>query len=209
MVPKKFLIGNETLTLDDFRSNTPLVTKYGIDAMITAATKQKAGRIGLHNTPDFFFDPLPIGDDNRSIMERTVAMGRQAKLRSFNDYREAFSMPRLNSFEELTDDPELQQELKALYNNRIDDLEWHVGIFAEKHDESFMLGRLMTRMVGYDAFTHALTNPLMSIHVQNEHTFSKIGLPIIAATNTIGDIVKRNVKDSDKVLANFRTPSQD
>ncbi len=208
MVPEKFMVGNEMFKLDEFRNNTPLVTKYGVGPMITAATRQKAGRIGLYNTPNFFFDPLPIGDDNRSVMERTVAMGRQVKLRSFNNYREAFSMPRLNSFEELTDDLGLREELKNLYNDRIDDLEWHVGIFAEDHDEGFILGRLMTRMVGYDAFTHALTNPLMSIYVHNEQTFSKIGLSVIDETNTIEDIIKRNVKDSNQVLASFRTPVQ-
>ncbi len=207
MVPENFAVGNETFTLDKFRNNTPLVIQYGVGPLITAATKQRAGRIGLYNTPNFFFEPMPIGDDNRSIMERTVEMARQAKLRSFNDYREAFKMHRLNSFEELTDNLELQQELKLLYNDRIDDLEWHVGIFAEDHNEGFILGRLMTRMVGYDAFTHALTNQLMSIYIQNEQTFSQLGLSIIEETNTIRDIIQRNVKDSDQVLASFKTPS--
>ena len=114
-------------------------------------------------------------------------------------------MPRLRSFEELTEDPELQRELKELYNNRIDDLEWQVGIFAEDHDEGFSLGRLMVRMVGYDAFTHALTNPLVSIYVQNEETFSTVGQSIIEETSMLADIIKRNVKDSDTVVASFRT----
>ncbi|MBA2484346.1 MAG: cyclooxygenase, partial [Nitrosomonas sp.] len=208
MVPEKFVVGNETFSLDEFRSNTPLVTEYGIGPLITAATKQRAGRIGLYNTPNFFFDPtLPIGEDKRSIMERTVDIGRQAKLRSFNDYREAFKMPRLNSFEELTNNQELQHELKKLYNDKIDDLEWHVGIFAEDHNEGFILGRLMTRMVGYDAFTHALTNPLMSVFVHNEQTFSQAGLSVIENTNTIADIIKRNVKNGEQVLASFKTPN--
>lgn len=208
MVPEEFVVGDETFSLDEFRSNTPLVTEYGIGPLITAATKQRAGRIGLYNTPNFFFDPtLPIGEDKRSIMERTVDIGRQAKLLPFNDYREAFKMPRLNSFEELTDNQELQHELKKLYNDKIDDLEWHVGIFAEDHDEGFILGRLMTRMVGYDAFTHALTNPLMSVYVHNQQTFSQEGLSVIENTNTIEDIIKRNVKNGDQVLASFKTPN--
>jgi prostaglandin-endoperoxide synthase 2 len=205
MVPEYYLVGDKRYKLDEFRNNIPLVTQYGIGPLISAASRQKAGRIGLYNTPRFFFDPLPIGEDNRSVMERSVEMGRQAKLRSFNDYREAFSMPRLGSFEELTEDPELQRELKELYNDRIDDLEWQVGIFAEDHDEGFSLGRLMVRMVGYDAFTHALTNPLVSSYVHNEKTFSKIGLSIIEETSMLADIVKRNVKDSDTVDASFRT----
>ena len=208
LVPENYIIGNKLYKLDEFRNNTPLVIQSGIGRLITAASMQRAGRIGLHNTPDFFFDPLPIGDDHRSVMERSIAMGRQAKLRPFNDYREAFSMPRLRGFEELTDDRELQRELKELYKDRIDDLEWQVGIFAEDHDEGFSLGRLMVRMVGYDAFTHALTNPLVSIYVQNEKTFSKVGQFIIEETNSLGDIVKRNVKDSDTVVASFNTSNQ-
>ncbi|WP_292567624.1 peroxidase family protein [Methylomonas sp.] len=204
LVPEHFAVGDKRYALDEFRSNPPLVTEYGLGPLITAASKQKAGRIGLHNTHRFFFEPFPLGDDKRSVMARTVDMARQAKLRSFNDYREAFSMPRLNSFEELTDDTDLQQELKQLYNGNIDDLEWHVGIFAEKPDASFMLGRLMARMVGYDAFTHALTNPLMSVHIQNQNTFSKVGLSVIDATGGLADIVKRNVKDPDNVIASFQ-----
>ncbi|SOD40738.1 peroxidase family protein [Nitrosovibrio sp. Nv4] len=205
MVPENYVVDNKLYKLDDFRNNTPLVTQYGIGALITAASIQRAGRIGLHNTHSFFFDPLPIGDDNRSVMERTVAMGRQARLRSFNDYRAAFSMPRLMSFEELTDDHELQRELKELYRDRIEDLEWQVGISAEDHDEGFNLGRLMVRMVGYDAFTHALTNPLVSIYVHNETTFSKVGQSVIEETNSLADIVNRNVRDSDMVVASFKT----
>lgn len=207
MVPEQFVIEDQTYNLDEFRNNTLLVINKGIDAVITAASKQKAGQIGLYNTPKFFFDPLPLPGDDRSVMERTIAMGRDLKLRSFNDYCEAFSMPRLNSFEELTDDAKLLKELKTLYNNQIDDLEWHVGIFAQKPDTGFMLGGLMTRMVGFDAFTHALTNPLMSKYVHNEQTFSEPGMAVIAETNTIADIIKRNVKDSHSVIASFRIPS--
>jgi prostaglandin-endoperoxide synthase 2 len=205
MVPEQFVMGSQTFPLADIRSNVPLVTQYGVGPFIDAATKQRAGQIGLHNTPGIFFEPMPLGADNRSVMERTVAMGRDAKLRSFNDYCEAFSYPRLKSFDELTDDAALREELRQLYNDRIDDLEWHVGIFAEKADPSFMLGRLLTRMVGYDAFTHALTNPLMASCVHNEATFSREGLALISATNSIADIIRRNISDGGGVAASFST----
>lgn len=204
MVPEMFNVGDKQFRPDEFISNTPLVIDYGLETLITAASKQRAGRIGLKNTPSLFFQSIPMGDDMRSIMERTVDMARQAKLRPFNDYREAFSYPRLNSFEELTDDVELQQELKKLYNNKIDDLEWLVGVFAERHALNFMQGRLMTRMVSSDAFTHALTNPLMSVYIHNEDTFSKVGVGVIEETGSIKNIIKRNVSDSENVFASFR-----
>ena len=41
-----------------------------------------------------------------------------------------------------------------------------------------MMGELMGVMVGHDAFTQALTNPLLAAHIFNEKTFTKTGLEI-------------------------------
>ena len=61
-------------------------------------------------------------------------------------------------FADLTSDAAVQRRLAELYGD-IDNLEWYVGIFAEDHPEDQMMGELLTAMVGYDAFTQALTNP--------------------------------------------------
>jgi prostaglandin-endoperoxide synthase 2 len=71
-----------------------------------------------------------------------------------------------------------------------------------------MLGRLLTRMVGYDAFTHALTNPLMATAVQNEATFSKVGFELISKPVAIADIIHRNIKQGKNVAASFNTRNQ-
>ena len=68
-----------------------------------------------------------------------------------------------------------------------------------------MLGELMTVMVAYDAFTHALTNPLLSKYTFKPETFDPAGMTIIADTNTLSDIVKRNVRNSGRVVASFTT----
>ena len=212
MVPDKLVVGDQTYGPDEYRSNPPLIVKHGIGALITAFSRQRTGRIGLYNSPEMFFVPLPIPNDdgtidNRSVMRRSVDMTRRFKLRSYNEYREAFSLPRLKNFEELTgDNDKLREDLKKLYNNKIDDVEWLVGIFAEKHGGGFALGDLMARMVAYDAFTHALTNPLLSKFTFNSKTFSPVGMDIIENTKTLSDIVKRNVKGSGRVVASFTTP---
>ena len=53
---------------------------------------------------------------------------------------------------------------------------------------------LMTLMVGVDAFSQALTNPLVSRNVYGAATFSRFGLQSIEATSSIDDIVRRNVQ---------------
>ena len=206
MVPDHFFIDDNPYESDEYRSNTPLVMDYGVEKIITSATVQKTGRIGLGNTPDMFFDPLPIPNDDRSVMQRMVDRSREAKLASYNEYRKAFSLNPISSFEELSDDPALCEELKTLYKNNIDDVEWLVGIFAEKHEDGGMLGELMTQMVAYDAFTHALTNPLLSKNIFHSGTFSEKGMSIIENTETLSAIIRRNVTHKEEVIANFTTP---
>jgi prostaglandin-endoperoxide synthase 2 len=49
-------------------------------------------------------------------------------------------------------------------------------------------------MVGIDAFSQALTNPLLSERVFNETTFSDLGWKTINETQALSDIVHRNLQ---------------
>jgi prostaglandin-endoperoxide synthase 2 len=59
-----------------------------------------------------------------------------------------------------------------------------------------VLPSLIGRMVGVDAFSQALTNPLLSPRVFNEATFSPVGMEVIATTKTLSDVLHRNVPES-------------
>jgi prostaglandin-endoperoxide synthase 2 len=66
-----------------------------------------------------------------------------------------------------------------------------------------MMGELMSYMVANDAFTQALTNPLLARNVFNEATFTKTGLKIINETGSIQQIVSRNSQSPDPVYVSF------
>ncbi|OUD09953.1 hypothetical protein BVC71_00040 [Marivivens niveibacter] len=203
MVPDHLEIAGRKLTHMDYRANPKLIQELGIDTIITAASQQKAGKIGLGNTHHMFLDPMPANSNNPSVQELSLRMGRDAKLRSLNDYRELFRLPRIRDFNELVDDPVLANRLRELYKHP-DDIEWMPGIFAEKHDDGMMLGELMLRMVAYDAFTHALTNPLLSKNIYGPDTFSPVGMDIINSTTSFRQIVARNSKKPNAVVCSFQ-----
>ena len=141
--------------------------------------------------------------DRPSLEERTIALMRQGRLRSFNDYRESYGLSRLKSWAELTSDTELRAQLEALYGDDIDSLEWYVGIFAEEYPDYLMMGELLTTMVANDAFTQALTNPVLSRSVFNEQTFSPAGMKIIEETHSLQQILARNSQSGEGVVASF------
>jgi prostaglandin-endoperoxide synthase 2 len=48
-------------------------------------------------------------------------------------------------------------------------------------------------MVAQDAFSMALTNPLISEHTFNAQTFSELGMDVIAKTNRLQQVLDRNL----------------
>jgi prostaglandin-endoperoxide synthase 2 len=182
LVPDAMSIGGATVGSDEFRNNNALLEQHGLAAIVTGVSQQKAGRIGLFNTPAFL---MPAE-------KNALKMGRDFRLSSYNDYRERFGLNRLADFSELTHDEGARQKLSTLYGS-IDNVEFLVGIFAEDHGGESLFGSLLSVMVAYDAFTQIFTNPLLSRNVYNEHTFSAYGLKLIDETRSIHDLAARNV----------------
>ena len=77
----------------------------------------------------------------------------------------------------------------------VDDIDYYVGIFAEDRQENTPLPALIQRMVAVDAFSQALTNPLLSRHVFNVETFTNYGWDTIHKTASLGQILERNCSE--------------
>jgi len=183
LMPDKLTVAGRDLPPDEYRFNNELLEKVGVAAAIEAASNEVAGRIGLFNTPRFLWE----------AESKAIAMGRDFRLRSFNDYRDRFKLRRLRGFDELVKDPTERQRLETLYPQGIDQLEFVVGIFAEDRDDHSLFGELLAYMVAYDAFTQILSNPLLSRQIYNEDTFTSYGLGVIEETTSIAALVHRNV----------------
>jgi prostaglandin-endoperoxide synthase 2 len=182
------------------RDNNAIVIDRGIEWLIAACSRSRATQIGLFNTPDFLTERR--SPEWPAVEERSIALMRSARLQPYNAYRRRFGMAPKTSFADLTADPHVQLRLAELYGD-IDAVEWYVGIFAEDHPPDQMMGELLTAMVGYDAFTQALTNPLLAPQVFTEATFTRRGLSILSTTTSLQQILARNSTRSESVFARF------
>jgi prostaglandin-endoperoxide synthase 2 len=188
-VPDTLEVEGDTLTHIDYRFNNEVLEKYGAAAVIAAASRQPGGQIGLKNNPDFLLQA-----------EAAAHMfARNQRLRSFVEYQAAFGQKPVGSFEELTDDVELREELRTLYNDEIRDVEFLVGLFAQKRDlPDVILPLLMRTMVAVDAFSQILTNPLLSKNVYGPDAFSEEGMKVIDETTSFHQLVDRNRRYRDE-----------
>lgn len=182
------------------RDNNELVIDRGLEWLLAQCSRSRAARIGLFNTPAFLTDRRT--PEHPAVEERSIALMRSARLQSYNAYRRRFGMPAARDFADLTSDVAVQQRLTELYGD-IDHLEWYVGIFAEDHPEDQMMGDLLTAMVGYDAFTQALTNPVLAPQVFTEDTFTRAGLTVIRTTRSLQQILARNAADPAAAYCRF------
>ena len=161
--------------------NAPL-TQYGLASAFVASSRQKASALGLFNTPEFLLHTEAA----------SIAQGRTTDLGSYNDYRIAVGFPPAATFEDISEDPDICRELKALYGEP-DNVEFYVGLFAENSRPNAAVMALIGRFVAIDAFSQALTNPLLSKHVFNADTFTPAGLECINSTCSLEDLLNRNV----------------
>jgi len=91
----------------------------------------------LHNTPWFLVDRT---DPARpSVEERTGGYQAATPAAVVQRVSKAVrSQAARKAYEQLTSDAKLRDELKALYGDDINQLEWYVGIFAEEYPSYLM-----------------------------------------------------------------------
>jgi prostaglandin-endoperoxide synthase 2 len=184
LVPDQVSVADEEIDAAGLILNNSLTIKRGLAGLFADMSKTKATRLGLHNTPAF-------------LMQTELAAIRQArdlKLPRYNEYRDHFGLPRLTRFSQVTGDPDRRAALEALYDSP-DDMDFYVGLFAEDTSANTPMSSLVGTMVAVDAFTQALTNPLLSEHVFNENTFSAYGMSQIETTHSLADLLDRNTPE--------------
>jgi prostaglandin-endoperoxide synthase 2 len=166
-------------------NNQPLLN-VGLEAAFTIAADQPAAALGALNTNAAL---LPL--------ERlAVLQARTNRLDTYNAYRDQFGLPKAKSFTDISSNLRIVDILQNLYDT-VDDVEFYPGLFSEDRVPKCPLPGLLLRMVGVDAFSQALTNPLLSEHVFNEKTFTAWGLKLIKDTRCLGDLLVRQGAKTD------------
>ena len=198
-LPETLIYGDQPMPMASSLWNNQLLLDQGLGAIFEETCTQPATKIGLFNTADFVIKETPAKPITFIDVTElaSIKLGRTAQLASYNDYREMCQFPRVTNFDQITSDPDAQQELKRLYGH-VDNIEFYVGLYAEDVRPGSALPPLIGRMVGIDAFSQALTNPLLAENLFNPSTFSPVGWDEIARTNTLGDLLNRNLPDGQR-----------
>jgi len=187
MLPDTIIYDGQKVPTYDTQWNNEMIIKKGLGALFEESCSQPAAQLSLFNTADFLI-PVELA---------SIRFAREAKVRGYNDYRELCKYPRVTDFAQISSDVNVQKELQRLYGH-VDNIEFYVGLYAEDLRKNSALPSLVGRLIGIDAFSQVLTNPLLAENVFNPETFSPIGWEEIQNTKTLADLVHRNIPLADK-----------
>ncbi|MEB3356783.1 MAG: peroxidase family protein [Synechococcales bacterium] len=187
MLPEEIVYDGQKISTYETQWNNELIIKKGLGAIFEESCSQPAALLSLFNTAEPLI-PVELA---------SIRFGREAKVRSYNDYRELCKYPRVTDFSQITSDEKVRKVLKDLYGH-VDNIELYVGLYAEDLRQNSALPPLVGRMIGVDAFSQVLTNPLLSEHVFNPETFSPVGWEEIQKTKTLSDLLHRNVPQTGR-----------
>jgi len=115
--------GRATRAVLDGISMTDLFYSFG--------SRMKPGMIRLFNFPRHLQN---LTRDDGSVFDLAavdILRDRERGVPRYNAFREALGLPRITSFEKLTDDPKWREEIRSIYNNQIDMVDTQVGMMAE------------------------------------------------------------------------------
>ncbi|WP_052134404.1 peroxidase family protein [Sphingomonas sp. 37zxx] len=180
MIPESIGWEGRAVPADAMLLDNTWLTRVGMARALVWAAEQRVGALGLFNTPQFLLD----------VEARAIAQGQANRVARYNDYRAAMGMPRVRRFEQMTADPERLRALREIYGSP-DRLDFYVGLFAEDVSSNTPMPPLIGRMVALDAFTQALTNPLMSRQVFNVRTFGAWGFAEVGQPQSIAALLQR------------------
>jgi prostaglandin-endoperoxide synthase 2 len=195
LVPDQFAVGGQAYDHWGYRFNNAVLEQHGVEHCINAASTQPAGRVQLHNTPSFL--------EKAEIA--TLDMSRTFALQPFVEYCKWFNMPPPQSMMELVGgDAKTAAELTNIYGD-VKDVELPIGLIAQARDKGasdMMLPPLVTTMVAVDAFTHILTNPVLSDEVYAA-AFPEELAPLANGRGGIAGLMNRNAVTGTTVVPSF------
>jgi hypothetical protein len=95
------------------------------------------GAITLHNYPRGLRELREPDGTLNDIAATDILRIRERGVPRYNAFREHFHLPRVESFEALTNNPTWAEELREVYNDDVDQVDLMVGLYAEPLPQGF------------------------------------------------------------------------
>jgi hypothetical protein len=156
------------------------------------------GAIQLHNFPKGLQEYVRPDGVLQDLAATDILRTRELGVPRYNAFRELLHLPRVTSFEALTNNPEWAEELRRVYEGDIDRVDLIAGMFAEPTIPGFAFSETAFRIFVLMA-PRRLKSDRFFTNDFTANIYSQTGLDWIA-DNTFGSIVQRHFPELKPAL---------
>jgi Animal haem peroxidase len=167
-----------------------MIDEHGMSDWIYSLGLAHPGAITLHNHPSALRNLVRVNGDHVDIATIDILRDRERGVPRYNDFRERLRKRRVEKFEDLTPNPEWNQQIRDVYGGEIDKVDTQVGMLGEKlppgfgfSDTAFRIFILMaSRRLKSDRF---FTNDY------SPEVYTREGIDWVES-NLMGDVIRRH-----------------
>jgi hypothetical protein len=157
------------------------------------------GAITLHNFPRTLQQLTDLDGQLSDLAAIDILRTRERGVPRYNEFRQLLHKPRLQRFEQLTDNPEWAAQLADVYGGDIDRVDLMIGLYAEPRPPGFGFSETAFRLFVLMASRRLKSDRFFTSDFTPE-VYSAPGLAWIA-DNTFTSVVRRHAPQLAPVLA--------
>jgi Animal haem peroxidase len=181
------------------------ITKnYAMSDLFYSFGNQHPGALVLNNFPRFMQELSVAGKPFLDMGTVDIVRARERGVPRYNAFRRQLGLNPINSFDELTDCPNLRKKLKSVYEGNVEDLDLLIGTLAEGHrPTNFGFGETVFQIFIVSA-SRRLQADRFYTDDYNEDVYTPEGLRWIDRTDLKTVILRHYPELADTGLANIK-----
>jgi hypothetical protein len=181
-----------------------LTTKYAMSDLFYSFGNQHPGALALNNYPRFMQELSVAGKAFLDMGTVDIVRARERGVPRYNAFRRELGLNPINSFDDLTDCPDLRKKLKSVYKDKVEDLDLLIGTLAEGHRPTgFGFGETVFQIFIVSA-SRRLQADRFYTDDYNEDIYTPEGLRWIDRTDLKTVILRHYPELADTGLANIK-----
>src|SRR4051812_154482 len=158
---------------------------HDVPQLLYSLGVQPPGAITLHNYPKALQQHRRINGELLDLATLDILRDRERGVPRYNDFREQVRMPRVRSFDELTNNKQWAEQIRRVYNNDIDKVDLQVGMSAEPLPPGF----------GFSDTAFRIFILMASRRLKSDRFFTKDFRPEVYTQTGIDWVNKTKMKD--------------
>ena len=166
------------------------IDEHGMTEWIYSLGLAHPGAITLHNHPSALRNHVRLNGDHLDIATVDILRDRERGVPRYNDFREKLRKPRIERFEDLTPNPDWNEQIREVYGGEIDRIDTQVGMLGEQPPPGFGFSDTAFRIFILMA-SRRLKSDRFFTQDYNPDVYTPEGISWVEE-NLFGDVVRRH-----------------